>query len=157
MEFGEKNPGTFYRNRKAVYAVVLDKQTSKLAVMIHNDKGFLPGGGLNEHESHMECLKRECIEETGYTLNIENLIGNAKQYFQSRQNESILNEGCFYAGTFGEFVRSPVDKDHELVWMDIKEAEKILFHRSHIWAVRQGFKILHSCINEQDRKEKTEK
>jgi 8-oxo-dGTP diphosphatase len=142
MEFGERKPSVSYRNRKSVYAVILDKQTSKVAVMLHNKKGFLPGGGLKLSETLIECLKRECLEETGFTLNIEKYIGSAKQYFQSRQNEYIMNEGSYYAGTFGEFIIQPVDDDHELVWMDIEEAEKILFHRSHIWAVQEAFKLL---------------
>ncbi|MDR7072660.1 NUDIX domain-containing protein [Fictibacillus barbaricus] len=148
MDFGERKPSVSYRIRKAVYAVILDKQTSKVAVMLHNKKGFLPGGGLKKPETLIECLKRECKEETGYTLHIEKYIGSAKQYFQSRQDEYIMNEGSYYAGTFGEFIIQPVDDDHELVWMDIAEAEKTLFHRSHIWAVQEALQLLDSALKD---------
>jgi 8-oxo-dGTP diphosphatase len=140
MDFGEVVPGIGYRKRDAVYAVILDPDGEKVAILVQNGKGFLPGGGKKEIEDHESCLTRECIEETGYKINIEHCIGNVKQYFQSKQNEYIMNNGYFYAGEFADFVKPPIDDDHELVWMDLAEANRILFHESHFWAVNETFK-----------------
>ncbi|KZE66353.1 hypothetical protein AWM68_08290 [Fictibacillus phosphorivorans] len=139
MQFGEKINGVVYRERDAVYAVVLDEE-EKAAIIVQNGKGFLPGGGLRIGEKHIACLKRECIEETGYSFSSDRFIGEAQQFFKSRQGEYIMNKGYFYTGNFGEYVKKPVEEDHELVWMEIDEAEKILFHSSHVWAVKKGIK-----------------
>jgi 8-oxo-dGTP diphosphatase len=137
MDFGEVIPGIDYRKRDAVYAVILDVEEEKVAIMVQNGKGFLPGGGKKDLEENESCLMRECIEETGFYIKIERYVGNAKQYFQSRQNEYIMNNGYFYTGSFGEFVKPPVEDDHELVWMGLDEAKRMLFHESHFWAVKK--------------------
>ncbi|MDM5315982.1 NUDIX domain-containing protein [Fictibacillus sp. b24] len=137
MEFGDKIPDVTYRERDAVYAVVLDEE-KKTAIIIQNGKGFLPGGGLKLGEEHITCLKRECIEETGYSFHVSQWVGEAKQYFISSRGEYIMNNGYFYTGSFGDYVKMPVEKDHELVWMEFDKAEKILFHSSHAWAVKKA-------------------
>jgi 8-oxo-dGTP diphosphatase len=136
MEFGEVKPGVAYRTRNAVYAVIFDNMKDKVAIMVQNGKGFLPGGGMKDSENKPYCLMRECIEETGFSLNIEHYIGHVQQYFQASNNEYIVNNGYFYIGTFGDYVKPPVEDDHELVWMDLNEAKSLLFHESHWWAVR---------------------
>lgn len=135
MDFGEVIPGIEYRRRDAVYAVILNADRKKAVIMVQNGKGFLPGGGMKKTEEQLSCLMRECVEETGFQINIERYIGNAKQYFQSRQNEYIVNNGYFYAGRFGNYIKPPVEDDHELVWMELDEAKQVLFHSSHFWAV----------------------
>lgn len=136
MQFGEKMKDVRYRRREAVYAVVADK-SKNIAVMVQNGKGFLPGGGIETGENQIVCLKREIIEETGYTFKMGNFLGNAKQYFRTRQGEHLLNDGYFYTGSFGEYANEPLDQDHELVWMNMDQAEELLFHSSHVWAVKK--------------------
>ncbi|MED1863545.1 NUDIX domain-containing protein [Fictibacillus nanhaiensis] len=136
MRFGEVMEDVIYRMREAVYAVVLD-ENKNIAVMVQNGKGFLPGGGIETGEDHVVCLKRECIEETGFTFQMEQFVGNAKQYFKTRQGEYLMNDGYFYTGSFGEYANDPLDQDHELVWMSIDQAEELLFHTSHVWAVKK--------------------
>ncbi|MBH0166479.1 NUDIX domain-containing protein [Fictibacillus sp. 7GRE50] len=136
MQFGERMKDVSYRRREAVYAIVLD-ENKNIAVMVQNGKGFLPGGGIETGEDHIGCLKRECIEETGYTFQMAQFVGHAKQYFRTRQGEHLLNDGYFYSGSFGEYANDPLDQDHELVWMNIDQAEELLFHSSHVWAVKK--------------------
>lgn len=136
LQFGEKMKDVSYRRREAVYAVVAD-DNKNIAVMVQNGKGFLPGGGIETGENQIVCLKREIIEETGYTFKMGNFLGNAKQYFRTRQGEHLLNDGYFYTGSFGEYANEPLDQDHELVWMNMDQAEELLFHSSHVWAVKK--------------------
>jgi 8-oxo-dGTP diphosphatase len=136
MQFGEVMEDVIYRKREAVYAIVLDEKKN-IAVMVQNGKGFLPGGGIETGEDHEVCLKRECVEETGFTLQIGQFVGHAKQYFKTRQGEHLINDGYFYTGSFGECANERLDQDHELVWMNVDQAEKLLFHSSHVWAVKK--------------------
>jgi 8-oxo-dGTP diphosphatase len=84
MEFGKKIPDVYYRRREAVYAVVLEKN-KKVAIIVQNGKGFLPGDGLEIAEEHHTALKRECMEETGFIFELNQYVGQAEQYFQTRQ------------------------------------------------------------------------
>ena len=38
----------------------------------------LPGGGQNQYETLTEAVKRECLEETGYTVDIKNILLHPK-------------------------------------------------------------------------------
>ena len=53
--------------REAVRGIVLRQE---MVLMIKTNKGDykFPGGGLQENETHRDCLKREMREETGYEL-----------------------------------------------------------------------------------------
>ncbi|MGI1807174.1 NUDIX domain-containing protein [Exiguobacterium sp. TDN 0502] len=98
ISFGQKENNQRYITRPAVYAVMFNHQLDKIAIIQKNDgKYFLPGGGIDAHETHEDCLKREVLEETGLDIEIGAFIGRANRYFYS-QNETTyyLNEGQFY-------------------------------------------------------------
>lgn len=54
--------------RKAVYAVITNQKNEHLIQYYEKAKyHWLVGGGIDESESEEDCLRREIIEETGYT------------------------------------------------------------------------------------------
>ena len=55
-----------YTKRKAAY-VIVEQEDGKIAILKHNET-FLIGGGIEPGENAEETIKRECFEETGYTL-----------------------------------------------------------------------------------------
>ena len=59
-----------------VFTAVFDENDRILCVKINYDSGYwtLPGGHLENNESPYDGAKREVLEETGYIVNIENLI-----------------------------------------------------------------------------------
>lgn len=59
-----------------VFAAVFDKNNKILCVKINYGSGnwTLPGGHLENNESLYDGVKREVLEETGYIVDIENLI-----------------------------------------------------------------------------------
>ncbi len=78
--FGEKIKDINYVVRKGVYGVTFNKH--RQVAMVRNQYGyFLPGGGIEEGENFEECLRREFIEETGYSIIIKNYIGKASKYY----------------------------------------------------------------------------
>lgn len=65
--------------REAVRAVIF--QDNKI-LMVHSNRGDykLPGGGVKKEENHIEALKREVEEETGYKTNeVKDKIGIVKE------------------------------------------------------------------------------
>jgi 8-oxo-dGTP diphosphatase len=59
-----------------VFAAVFDESDRILCVKINYGSGnwTLPGGHLENNESPCDGVKREVLEETGYIVDIENLI-----------------------------------------------------------------------------------
>ncbi|WP_222619104.1 NUDIX hydrolase [Ornithinibacillus hominis] len=140
--FGEKKADLDYQIRKGVYAVIFNTTKEKV-LTVYTSRGhyFLPGGGIEKDESFQECLHREMLEETGYSVSIGSFIGEAKRYFQSTKNEPLLNEGYFYLAALLDKLQEPIEEDHFIKWVDIHDVQELLFHDHHCWAVYEGLKI----------------
>ncbi|WP_248929181.1 bifunctional GNAT family N-acetyltransferase/NUDIX hydrolase [Paenibacillus hamazuiensis] len=135
--FGQKSDGLDYARRKGCYAVIFDEDKQQVAaVLTAAGHYFLPGGGLEDGETDHECLRREVLEETGYAIHIGSLIGEAERYFLSSRNEPLIGDGKFYTAQFAEKVQDPAEDDHSLQWIRVEEADNLLFHEHHSWAVR---------------------
>ncbi|TMU83797.1 NUDIX domain-containing protein [Bacillus sp. BHET2] len=124
--------------RKGVYAVIFNTKRDKV-MTVHNGKGhhFLPGGGIENDESHLNCIEREMLEETGYRAIIVSYIGNAMRYFQSTKSEPLLSDGYFYLADLSEKVQEPYENEHYIEWIDIKSVKYLLVHEHHYWAVNE--------------------
>lgn len=144
ITFGQQDKNQRYIARSAIYAVMTDLQTDKIAIIQKSDgKLFLPGGGIEAHETHEECLTREVLEETGIDVVISDFLGQASQYFYS-QNETTyyLNEGYFYHCHAGQNTYDPIEDDHHLIWIDPLSAIEGLFHAHQRWAVQKTLQLI---------------
>ncbi|MFJ6413665.1 hypothetical protein CHI12_12110 [Terribacillus saccharophilus] len=143
--FGNKEQGKNYVERRAVYGILHGGISGKIGVIRkRNDQLFmLPGGGIENGENELECLEREVVEETGYTINEPAFLCQGTQYFQSRDaSHYIQNIGSFYSCTLGVKEKEPMEEDHELIWLTPEEAASSLFHQHQAWAVRQCIGLL---------------
>ena len=79
IEFGNKISGVKYRVRQGVYGLILNGDQN-IALVKVRDGYFLPGGGIEDNETHEECLKRECEEDLGYNIKLGEYIGKSSNY-----------------------------------------------------------------------------
>ena len=76
--FGEKQAGASYRTRPGAYLIAV---SGAQIASIRTPKGFfLPGGGVEPGETHEACILRECLEETGFLVQVGELLGSAESY-----------------------------------------------------------------------------
>ncbi|PAF21053.1 hypothetical protein CHH49_13485 [Terribacillus saccharophilus] len=136
--FGNKVQGKHYKEKQAVYGILHGPSRKIGIIRKRNDHLLmLPGGGTENGENELECLEREVLEETGYTINKPAFLCQGTQYFQSRDGSTyIQNIGSFYSCSLGVKLIEPVEEDHELIWLTPKEAADGLFHQHQAWAVR---------------------
>lgn len=126
-------------------AVFLDREGAYL-IPVHNNeiaviktaKGFfLLGGGLDKNESHEECIKRECIEETGYTAVIKEKICSAETYTTHPELGYFHPVQSYYVGELKEKVSEPIETDHVLKWVKYDDIKGKMFAEMQNWALEQ--------------------
>ena len=122
-----KNPQIKYKERKCAYAIIYNDDGN---IAIANDgKYFFFGGGTEEKETSLQTLKREMIEETGYTLKdislFEKLI--SYEYNSSRGNLKIV--ATIYTAKFDKKISEPIEKDHQILWGKPEKFIDIMYHK----------------------------
>lgn len=126
-------------------AVYLDREGAYL-IPVHNNeiaviktaKGFfLLGGGLDENESHEDCIKRECIEETDYTAVIKEKICSAETYTTHPELGYFHPVQSYYIGELKEKVSEPIETDHILKWVKYDDIKGKMFAEMQNWALEQ--------------------
>jgi 8-oxo-dGTP diphosphatase len=146
--FGKKEPGIIYKWRPGVYGIIFNDAKNKIALIRTDDgKYFLPGGGLENGESHEECLVREGREEIGKSLSVGEWIGKAQRYFFSTNDQQhYLGEGDFYFAHISGEADGPTEIDHHLEWNEFDSAVDHLFHEHQRWAVQLALSILRNNV-----------
>lgn len=144
--FGHNNPGIAYQDRIGAYGIGFDNQGRIPVTMTHlNNRQkayFLLGGGVNQHESHEDCIKRECIEEAGLNVIPKELICKSDFYQILDETQTGFHGiGYFYYMELGEVIAKPTEPDHHIIWLTIDEIREKLFLPHQIWAVGQVYKL----------------
>ena len=141
--FGEKKENVNYIARYGVYAVIPDKTKQKIVlVQAPNGAWFLPGGEIETDENHQEALKRELIEELGFTAEIGTYFGQADEYFYSRHRDTYYyNPAYLYEATSFKEVQKPLEDFNHIAWFPINQAIENLKRGSHKWAIESWKKL----------------
>ena len=131
--FGTQGGGHTYQRRRAVYAVIRDRQ-GRVAAVRYRRHLFLPGGGIEAGESPEQALVREVEEECAQRLHIAGKIGEALQYFYAPADDKYFAmHAIFYTGAF--LGQTPGQAEYPVVWM-FPDDKVPFFHASHLWAAQ---------------------
>lgn len=77
--------------RNAVRAVIIDKNMILMAHLEKTDEYKFPGGGIEEDETTEEALKREVLEEAGYSVKaIGEKIGTITEYMIAEEGNGTI-------------------------------------------------------------------
>jgi 8-oxo-dGTP diphosphatase len=138
--FGKKIDGETYDTREGVYGILL--RDNKIGVIKTSTGYFLPGGGIENNESHSQCLEREFLEETGYAIDILDYIGRASKFHFSNiyfRHRYLI--GNFYFVDLKDKIADKIEEDHELLWLKYDEALSKLYLENQKWAVERAISI----------------
>lgn len=136
--FGKRNDKLIYRRRVGAYAVILNQDGKYLVIECSEGYLFLVGGGIEKGENPVVALKREAIEEIGFSLNIGEFIGKAEKHWVSPQYSDLSqhNIGYFYACTLVDKVQTPLETE-PMRWVSLETLEKKLFHEHHLYMLKK--------------------
>lgn len=144
--FGHKKSDVSYKERVGAYGIGFNSQGKIPVVMAYFYNGeegyFLLGGGVDEDEEYVDCIKRECLEEAGLSVIPKNFICKGDYYHPVGQTKTdfLHGIGYFYYMEINEVVAAPTELDHFLVWFTIDEIREKLSLPHQIWAVEETYK-----------------
>jgi ADP-ribose pyrophosphatase YjhB (NUDIX family) len=127
--FRENQPRESYEKRVTVKAIVTNDK-GELCFIANAVHGFyfLAGGGA-EGDDLQEEIKRECIEEIQYEIEVVREIGRIHEFRdrEAKEYETV----CFFVKTkkkISEDLRTEDEKKNNLssIWMNLDVAQKIL-------------------------------
>lgn len=136
-EFGTKEPGVTYVDRPGAYGFLQNKHR-ELAIIQTSFGTFLPGGGLDPGESQMDGLKRELFEEMGVKVQSAEFVCSSIQYLYSRHyGQHFKKIGSFYLVEVGQPILLKMQPEHDLLWMDQRQAALELSEAFQRWAIEK--------------------
>ena len=145
--FGTRESGKEYRHREGAYAVAFDglgrvALVEAPAARTKERRLFLPGGGIEPGESREDCVRRECLEETGLAARVGAYLCTGDEYV----SPLVTVDRCYLHVT-GHCYRTvldeklqPTEAAHVLVWADPETCAEKMFLRYQAWAVETAWR-----------------
>ena len=138
-QFGAPEPARDYPDRPAAFAIVeRDGRIALVRVSFEGGGGRtdLPGGGIDPGETASQAAARECGEEAGLAVEIDEPLTRADHYFINEHGEAKNTRGQFFAARVArDAPELKIEPDHSLEWAEPHEALGRLDRDSHVWAV----------------------
>ena len=113
-----KEDGIDYKVRAGAYAIIKREEDNKIGIVTDGKGIFFLGGGIEKGEDRLNALKRELIEESGYSLKNIQLFNEISSYLYSESRGYLEVQASIYLAEFDEKVADPIEKDHEILWVD---------------------------------------
>lgn len=95
--------------RLSVRAIIIEDDKILLNEFNNGEYYNLPGGGLELGETLRDCVQREVYEESGYTVNVGNML-YIYEYNPTRDNMAFGKRGAL-----SHAFRCEIDKNHDVV------------------------------------------
>ena len=124
-----------YLDREGVY--LIPYRNNQVGV-VQTPKGyFFLGGGLENGESHLDCIKRECIEEVGFVPCIESRLCSAETYMEHPTIGYFHPIQTYYVGDLLDRESELTETDHMLCWIEYDQLRGKMFVEMQNWALEQ--------------------
>lgn len=138
LRIGQKVEGEVYKKRPSAY-VIIERDEDELVAIATDDEGtyFLLGGGIEAGESELDAIKREVIEESGYSIYNIRLFDKLTSWSHSDRIGYLDVAATIYLAKFKEKVAEPVEIDHKVMWVSPADYVGKLYHEFQNYALEK--------------------
>lgn len=141
VRIGKKVEGVNYTKRSASYAIIERKEDKKIAIATEGKTYFFLGGGIENQETEMEALKRELIEESGYSIKNIKYFDKVTAWAIGRKRGPLDVTATFYRAEFDQKITEPIEKDHKVLWVNPKDYQDKIFHEYQRYILDEYIKL----------------
>lgn len=120
-----------YKKRPGAYAIIEATDGRIAIVQDADDDLYYFGGGIEENETPIEALKRELLEESGYSIKDISYFTEVGEFLKSKTRGYIEVIATVYTAKLDEYVKSPIEKDHHLIWINPSDYKDKLLRKWH--------------------------
>ena len=142
--FGAPRPGVEYRDRPGAYGIAFDDTGRAGMVFVRftdSSVYILLGGGLEPGENEAECVRREFMEEIGYSVTVGEKVCIGEEYtFTHREQNPFHPIGHIYLVELGEKLAEG-EPGRELVWLPVEECREKMASDYQSWAVETAWEL----------------
>lgn len=117
-------PRQRYIDRRGVYAVIREGRDLLLTEQASPGPELqLPGGGIDPGEGTLAALHRECLEETGWRIQVQRRLGAFQRYTYMPEYRIWARKVChIYLARPVLRLGPPTEAGHSAIWMSIDTA-----------------------------------
>lgn len=124
---GNKEENIVYKKRPGAYAIIINKDDDKIGIVATGGRYFYLGGGIEKGETKLEALKRELLEESGYTIKNIKEFEEVGSYIFAEDKGYLEVVASVYIAEFDKKVTEPIEKDHTVLWVKPEEYVSKMF------------------------------
>lgn len=118
---GNKEPKIEYKKRPGAYVIIIRKDDDKIGIVTDGKDYFYLGGGIEEAETELDALRRELIEESGYTLKNIQKFDKVGSFIYAKPHGYLEVIASVYIAELDEKIAEPIEKDHTALWINPKD------------------------------------
>ena len=120
--------GIRYSERQGAYGIIVRKERVLLTYQAEPIPEIqLPGGGIDRNESPLQALRREVLEETGWSLRVNRLLGTYRRYtYMPEYDLWARKTHRVYFCTAVRRMGLPTELGHAALWSTPLDGLKIL-------------------------------
>lgn len=124
ITIGDKFDGK-YDFRETCFGIV--RNNNKMLLVNKNNQYSLVGGGIEEGESFEDCLKREFIEESGYSItSVKELVRIDCYWLAAGKYPMLSRANIFEVGVDINNKKEALENDCYVEWVDIDSVSDLL-------------------------------
>lgn len=140
IRIGTKLNNVTYTKRDGAYVIIERNDDDKIAIATDGTWFFL-GGGIEQGETELEALKRELLEESGYSIKNIKYFDKVTSWADGGKRGPLDVTATFYIAEFDEKVVEPIEKTHKVLWVNANEYKDKLYHEYQRYILDKYIKI----------------